>query len=60
MAEIAIYSPPEDSTEIYRDTHIALAMQQLEEDEVQNMENKENMTMRDGNFPTMIQHQEEE
>ena len=35
-------------------------MQLLEEDEVQNIEKKENMIMRDGKFATMIQQQEED
>ena len=30
-------------------------MQQIEEEGVQNMENKENMIMRDGKFATMMQ-----
>ena len=34
-------------------------MQRLEEDEVQNLEKKEQMIMRDGNFSTMVQQQEE-
>ena len=45
--------------DIYRDTQLTLALQLLEEDEVQNMENKEQMIMRDGDFVTMIQQQEE-
>ena len=44
---------------ISRDTQLALALQQLEEDEVQNLEKKETMIMRDGNFDTIIQQQEE-
>ena len=32
----------------------------LEEDEVKNLEKKEQMIMRDGHFATMIQHQEED
>ena len=34
-------------------------MQQIEEDEVQNMEKKEQMIMRDGKFATMMQQQKE-
>ena len=37
-----------------------MALQQHEEDEVQNLENKEQTIMRDGHFATMIQHQEED
>ena len=35
-------------------------LQWLEEDKVQNTEKKENMIMRDGEFATMIQQQEED
>ena len=52
--------PPEDNTSISRDAHLALALQRLEEDEVQNMEKKEHMIMGDGEFATMVQHQEED
>ena len=45
---------------IYIYNQLALALKQLEEDEVHNLEKKENMTMKDGYFPTMIQHQEED
>ena len=45
---IAISSPPEDNTAISRDDQLALALQRLEEDEVQNLEKKEQMIMRDG------------
>ena len=51
---IAIYILPEDKAAISRDTQLALALQRLEEDEVQNMEKKEQMIMRDGDFYTMI------
>ena len=57
---IAISIPPEYNTDISRDTHLALALQRLEEDEVQNMDKKEQMIMRDGYFSTMIQQQEED
>ena len=57
---IAISSLPEDNADIYRDTQLSLALQQLEEDEVQNLEKKEQMIMRDGYFATMIQQQEED
>ena len=46
--------------EISRDTNLALALQRLEEDEVQNLEKKELMIMRDGNFAIMMQHQDED
>ena len=52
--------PTEDYAAISRDAHIALEIQQLEEDEVHNMENKEHMIMRDGKLSTMMQHQEED
>ena len=57
---IAIFSPPEDNTDISRDAQIALAFQLLEDDEVQNLEKKENMIMRDGEFATIMQQQEED
>ena len=57
---IAISSQPEDNADISRDTQIDLALQWLEEDEVQNLEKKEQMIMRDGDFATMIQQQEED
>ena len=57
---ISISIPPEDNTDISRDTHLALALQRLEEDEVQNMDKKEQMIMRDGYFSTMIQQKEED
>ena len=57
---IAIFSPPEDNGVISRDDQIALALQQLEEDKVQNLEKKEHMTMRDGKFATIMQQQEED
>ena len=56
---IAIFSSPEDIGAISRDAQLALALQWLEEDEVQNLEKKENMIMRDGEFATMMQQQEE-
>ena len=56
---IAISSPPEDKAAISRDTQLALALQRLEKDKVQNLEKMEQMITRDGNFATMIQQQEE-
>ena len=46
--------------DISRDTQLDLDIQQLEEYEVQNLEKKEKMIMRDGDFATMIQQQEED
>ena len=57
---IAISSPPEDNADISGDVQIALVLQRLEEDDVQNLEKKEHMIMRDGDFATMIQQQEED
>ena len=57
---IDISIQPEGNTDISRDTQLALALQRFEEDEVQNLEKKEQMIMRDGNFVTMIQQQEED
>ena len=57
---ISISSPTEVKADISRYTHLALALQQLEEDKVQNLEKKEHMIMMDGYFSTMIQQQEEE
>ena len=51
---IAIYIPPEDNTDISRDYQLALALQRLEEDDVQDLEKKEHMIMRDGEFATMM------
>ena len=48
---IDISIPPEDNPAIYRDTELSLVLKKLEEDEVQNMEKKEYMIMRDDNFP---------
>ena len=57
---IAISSPPEDNPAISRDAQRALTLQRLEEDEVQNLEKKKHMIMRDGEFATMMQQQEED
>ena len=40
IGAIAIYSPPEDNASIYIYAQLALGMQPLEEDEVQNLEDK--------------------
>ena len=37
-----------------------MALQRLEEEEVQNLEKKEHIIMRDGEFSTMMQQQEED
>ena len=42
-----------------RDAQLALALQQLEKDEVQNLEAKEQMIMRDGELVTIMKQQEE-
>ena len=52
--------PPEDNRAVCIDTNIALALQNLEEEEVQNMEKKVHMIMRDDDLATMIQQQEED
>ena len=57
---IAIYSPPEYKVAIPRDDQLVLEMQRLEEDEVHNLENKEQMITRDGEFTTMMKQQEED
>ena len=43
-----------------RDAQLALALQRLEEDEVQNLEEKEQMIVRDGKLATIMQQQEED
>ena len=48
-------SPPEGNTAISRYAQTDLVLQRLEEDEFQNLEMKEHMTMRDGKIATMIQ-----
>ena len=45
---------------ISRYAQLALALQRIEEEEVQNLEKKEQMIIRDGEFATMMQHQEED
>ena len=41
MVPFSIYTPPEDNAAIYRYAQIVLVLQRLDEDEVQNMEEKE-------------------
>ena len=48
IGAISISNPPEDNTDTYRDYQLALALQKLEEDEVQNLKEKEQMIMRGG------------
>ena len=60
IGTIAIYSPPEDRTAIYRDLQLALKLQQRDDDEVHNLEEKEQMIIRDGDLATMMQEQEED
>ena len=57
---ISIYRQPEDNVDISRDTWLDLTLQRLDEDEVHNLEKKEQMITRDGNFATIMQHQEED
>ena len=60
IGTIAIYRPQEVNATIYRDAHIAFMLQQIEYEEVQNLEEKEHMIMRDGDLDTMMQQQEED
>ena len=45
IGTIAIYSWPEANADISRDAHLALELQRLKEDKVQNMDEKEQMNM---------------
>ena len=45
---------------ISRDTQLALALQQLEDGKVKNLDKKKHMIMSDGKFATMIQQQGED
>ena len=58
IGTIAISSPPEDNTTISIYSKIAFVLQQLEDDKVQNMEDKEQMITRYGDLATMMQQQE--
>ena len=60
IGTIAISRPPEDNSTISRDVQLAFVLQKLEEDKVQNMEEKEHIFMRDGKLATIMQHQEED
>ena len=55
IREIAISNPPEDNSAISRDAQLALALQRLEEDELQNLKEKEHTITRDDELATMIQ-----
>ena len=57
---IAVSIPPEDNAAISRYAQLALELQRLEEDEVKNLENNEQMIMRDGKIAIMMQQQEED
>ena len=57
---IDIYIPPEENEDISRVAQLTLDMQKIEEGEVQNLEEKEDTIMGDGELATMVQHQEEE
>ena len=56
---IAISSPPEYNVYIYRDAQLDFVMHGLEEYGVYNIEEKEQMIMRDGELSTMIKNQED-
>ena len=43
-----------------RDSQLVLALQRLEEEKVNNMEEKEQMITRDSKLDTIMKHQEEE
>ena len=57
IGTISISIPQEENTSISRDTQLDLSLQQLEEDKVNNLEEKEQKIMRDGELATMIQPQ---
>ena len=57
---ISISSPSEDNTTISIDDRISFVLQLIEEYEVQNLEEKEQMIMSDGDLATMLQQQEED
>ena len=52
--------PTRRKTAISRDSQLSLALQQLEEYDMQNLEKKEQMIIRDGDFATFMQHKEEQ
>ena len=57
IGTISISIPQEENTSISRDTQLDLSLQQHEEDKVNNIEEKEQNIMRDGELATMIQQQ---
>ena len=57
---IDIYIPPEENADISGDDQLALLLQRIEEDEIQNLEEKERIIMKDGKLATIMQHQEED
>ena len=57
IGAIFIYIPPEENVTISRDAKLAFVLQLIEEDEVQNLEEKEQMIMRYVKLTTMTQHQ---
>ena len=60
ISAIDIYNSPEDRTAISIDPWLTLALQQLENDKVHNLKEKEQTIMRDGDLATMMQEQEED
>ena len=65
MSSIEDSRPLDTSTLEYKatisgDAQLAFVLQRLEEDEVQNMEEKEQMITRDGKLVTIMQQQEED
>ena len=58
--QIDISISPKYNAAISRNTHIALTLQWLEDNEVQNLEKKDHMIMEDGELATMMKHQEED
>ena len=60
IGAIAISIPPEGNVDISIDSQLALSLQKLEEDGVQNLEEKEQMIMRDDKHSTMMQKEEED
>ena len=57
IGAIAISNPPEDNTAISRDAQLALELKRLEEDKLNNLEEKEHTIMRYDKLATMMQQQ---
>ena len=55
IGAIAISIPPEDNATVSRDDQLDFVLKRLEEDEVQNLEDKEHMIIRDVKIDTMMQ-----